>query len=299
MQKSNVYAIVTDRIIQQLQKGIIPWRQTWSNKGAICNLISKKPYNGFNSMLLAAGAYSQPWFLTFKQCYALGGTIRSGEHGWPVIFWKRSYQLNDGSYSDGKTLTPAQRLTSQVSYLLRYYRVWNVTQCDGIDSHIPPLSTVIHNPIQEAEAIIRGYKTSPPIKRGGNQAFYSPNLDFVQMPVQDAFESSAAYYTVLFHELTHSTGHSKRLNRKEVANATIQFASCDYSKEELVAEMGACFLSNHAGILFESTIQNSASYIQSWISKLQNEPMMLVNASAKAQAAANYILNITTTMPEQ
>lgn len=290
--RNDVYRIITDRIIEQLQKGVVPWRQSWGNCGAPSNLFSHKKYNGFNSMLLASAGFKKPYYITFKQCLQLGGKINTGEHGWPVIYWKVSYLTPSGKYIDGKLLTAEQRLKYQKRFLLRYYKVWNVEQCTGIEQHIPAESTREPESITSADNIVANFVNAPTIEHTGSQAYYAPTMDLVRMPEPHQFKSNETYYTTLFHELIHSTGHAKRLDRKGVSDRTVHFGSYEYSKEELVAELGACFLANHAGFLTNDLVSDSASYINGWCKKLDSEPQLIINASAKAQQAADYILNI-------
>ena len=290
--QNKVYQIITDRIIAQLETGVVPWHRTWSDIGAAHNLISHKPYRGFNAMLLGMAPFKSAHWLTHKQCTALGGHVNKGQKGWPVIFWKFSYKLPNGSYSEGTTLTPSQRKLYEKFCVLRYYTVFNSEQCEVISQHVPsPIKRSV-NQIEGCENIIKNYINCPTIVHGGHQPYYSPSLDYVRMPEQSAFISPEAYYATLFHELTHSTGHAKRLNREGITSHKANFGSCEYSKEELIAELGNCFLINHAGILSDSLFENSASYIQSWIKVLQNNPQMIIQASSKAQQAVDYILNI-------
>ncbi|HNU47834.1 MAG TPA: zincin-like metallopeptidase domain-containing protein [Bacteroidia bacterium] len=176
--------------------------------------------------------------------------------------------------------------------MLRYYTVFNSEQCEGIAQHVPAPFQRVVNHIEACETILKNYTSCPPIVHRGNQPYYSPQSDYVCMPEQTKFITTEAYYATLFHELTHSTGHAKRLNREGITSHKANFASCEYSKEELIAELGNCFLINHAGLLSDSLFENSASYIQSWISVLEDNPQMIIQASAKAQQAVDYILNV-------
>lgn len=282
MAKVSVYEVVTERIIAALEKGVVPWRMPWRRRGASNipkNLHSKKEYRGVNIFLLGAQGYASPWWLSYKQCAAKGGQVRKGEKSTPVIFWK---------VTDSKTkVTKSGKPEKQ--FILRYYNVFNVAQCDGLDVPEEPKvgDELTFNPIEECERIVLSYKTIPAIDHGGSRACYSPTFDRVHMPDKETFNSVEEYYSTLFHELIHSTGHEKRLNRDGIMNP-IRFGSHDYSFEELVAECGAAFLCAQAGII-DHTLDNSAAYIQSWIKKLKSEPKWLVEASSKAAKAADYI----------
>lgn len=279
-----VHQIITDRIIELLKKGTVPWQKPWQGGEQLPrNLVSKKPYRGVNVFLLHAMSYESPYWLTYKQAQELGGNVKHGEHATPVVFWKWLDKTDD----DGNV--------KQVP-MLRYYSVFNASQCEGIEKHLPATSTTTaqHNPIPEAEAIVANMPKRPDIRHGQGRAYYSPGLDFVGMPVKESFKSSEGYFDTLFHELTHSTGHESRLARKGVSGTEGNwgsFGSGLYAKEELVAEMGAAFLCGHVGIV-DRTIDNSAAYIASWLQRLSDDPKLVVNAAAQAQKAADFILGI-------
>jgi antirestriction protein ArdC len=179
---------------------------------------------------------------------------------------------------------------------LRYYSVFNVAQCEGIPpDKIPAVNgrKREHAPLEQAEQIVAAMPKRPVIQPKWARAFYSPDQDFVGMPEIELFRSPEDYHSVLFHELTHSTGHESRLNRKGVTGSDglwSSFGSQAYSQEELVAEMGAAFLCGQAGIV-ERTIDNSAAYVNSWLARLKGDSRLVVQASAQAQRAADYILN--------
>jgi antirestriction protein ArdC len=277
-----VYQVITDRVIALLQQGTVPWQKPWQGAElAPQNLVSRKPYRGVNVFLLHAMHYTSPFWLTFKQAQELGGHVRKGEKACPVVFWKWLDVERDGD----KERVP----------FLRYYSVFNVAQCEGIEAHVPSATGPKreHSPVEAAERIVADMPKRPLIKHGQAQAFYHPSDDFVGMPSPEQFRSGEGYYSVLFHELTHSTGHESRLARKGVAGSEGQwsaFGSQSYSKEELVAEMGAAFLCGQAGIV-ERTIENSASYIANWLSKLKDDAKLVVQAAAQAQKAADFILD--------
>ncbi len=280
MQKKDAYQVITDRICELLEKGEIPWEKPW-NAGADMprNLVSKKEYRGVNPFLLSAMRFTSPFWLTFKQVKKLGGGVKAGEKGTPVVFWKWI------EYEDKETGEK-----EKVPFL-RYYTIFNLTQCAGIpEEKIPALEekTRSFNPIEEAERIVSGMPQRPTIEHIESQAYYRPSNDKVNLPKKELFKSNEEYYSTLFHELTHSTGHESRLNRKGIIELN-SFGSHNYSKEELCAEMGSAFLCGEAGIV-ERIIENSAGYIQGWLKRLRSDKKFLVHAAAQAQKASDFIL---------
>lgn len=276
----NVYEIITERITSMLEQGEIPWKKSWNaSTQAPSNLVTGKEYSGINTFVLLSARYQSPYWLTFKQATAKGGTVKKGEKGFPVIFWKIDKQTDEETGKE-KTIP-----------LLRYYTVFNVAQVDGL-ANVP--ATEIYTAsedgrqeIQAAELIVANMPNRPQIVHGFTRACYSPSADRVQMPVSITFDGQAGYYSVLFHELTHSTGHVDRLNRN--LGEIRAFGDEEYSKEELIAEFGAAFLCAEAGIS-PAVISNQAAYIQGWLKALKNDSRLLICAAAQAQKAAGFIL---------
>lgn len=280
---NKVYQIITDQIIKRLEQGVIPWHKPWIGVDCPANLISKKEYKGINVFLLAVQNYSSPYWLTFNQCKQLGGMVKKGAKSTMIVFWK----LNKGYEIDKET----GEKRSKMIPILRYYRVFNVEQCENINpDKIPEVNqNPDFEPLEVCEAVIDNMPNRPDIKHEESRAYYHPRFDFVNMPKRESFDTEAFYYSVLFHELGHSTGHKSRLDRPGITGGTY-FGSCDYSKEELVAEMTAAFLCGHCQIE-QQTIDNSAAYIKSWLKSLKNDPKMVVQAAAQAQKASDYILD--------
>jgi len=270
---ASVYEIVTSRILAELERGEIPWRKPWRVLPP-ANLISKKPYRGINVFLLALAGYGSQYWLTYRQAQALGGNVRRGEHGSKIVFWK--FDRFETETADGET-------EERKSAFLRYYTVFNLEQTEGLKAllALPPAF-----PIESAEAIAAGMPNPPAFEQDA-QAAYIPSRDTVAMPSRTAFESPAEYYSTLFHELTHSTGHAKRLAR-DGFDTPQKFGSESYSREELIAEMGSAMLCGIAGIE-QATISNSAAYLQSWIKRLKADSRLVVSAASAAQKAADYI----------
>lgn len=281
MAKTSVYKMVTDRIIAQLNQGIIPWEKPWTgiSSGAY-NRITKKPYSLVNQMILEHnGEYA-----TFKQWSNLGGKIKKGSKSEFVVFWKiqKKTETND----KGEEVTKSYPI-------LRYYNVFHISQVDGVEPLEKPEWNNVES-IKEADRIISEY-----VKRTGlsfceevsNRAFYSPSMDKVVVPMKEQFKHSNEYYATTFHELTHSTGHESRLNRL-YRGRDAAFGSEEYSKEELVAEIGSATILNMLGIETERTFRNNVAYIQSWIQVLKNDERFVVSASSKAGKAVDYIMGV-------
>jgi len=277
----NVYEVINKRIMELLENGIVPWKKPWkAASGMPRNLVSKKEYRGVNVFMLSCMPYGSPYWMTFKQIKEKGGHVRQGEKATPVIFWK----WLERSDPDGVTETRNGMIP-----MLRYYNVFNLEQTEGIPIPEPKVINNPFNPIENAEQILAGMPLKPNIFHGGNKACYSPTKDTIQLPTQYSFSLPEEYYCTAFHELIHSTGHTIRIGRISILEPTY-FGSHDYSKEELVAEMGAAFLCGYTGIE-QKTIENSAAYIQGWLKVLKRDKTMLVHAAAQAQKGADYILN--------
>lgn len=279
MKGFDIYQTVTNLIIERLEKGIIPWSMPWKGTDSMPrNLISRKPYRGFNFWYLLSFDFSQPYFLTFNQAKQLGASIKKGARSYMVVYWKML------EYKDEDELKEVP--------MLRYYWVFHIDDVEGISPDKIPSEDKIDygfNPIESCDRIVSEWDDSPEIETGKNKACYIPSVDQVHMPDAKTFYKDEAYYSTLFHELVHSTGHSKRLNRHKTY-ANHHFGSRDYSQEELVAEMGAAYLCGISGIEM-ATLDNSAAYIQGWLKKLRNDKRFIVSASNLAQHAVDYILN--------
>lgn len=283
------YEKVTNALIESLQSGVAPWRKPWTGTVPM-NGETHRPYRGINTLVLGCAPFADPRWLTWNAIQRLGGKVRKGERSRPIVFWK-FWEVHDESTGEIIDRVP----------ILRYYSVFNVEQTDGL--RLTPLSDLIptanHSPIAAAEAIVANMTQRPMIQHGQQGAYYAPLLDKVGMPDRERFGRIEAYYSTLYHELAHSTGHSSRLNRDEVVKAT-RFGGEDYSREELVAEFTAAFLCNHAGI--DSTREQSAAYLGSWLKALRNDVRMAVWAAGRAQKAADYILGLNPddaeTLPE-
>jgi antirestriction protein ArdC len=279
----NVYQIITDRILKQLEAGTVPWHKPWSVSGPggpPRNLLSNRPYRGINVWILASSGYASPYWLTFRQAHELGGHVRKGESGTPVVFWKFGTRMVE----DG------ENMIEKPSVLCRYYPVFNVSQCESLRLQPAPEPVPQIDPIENCEQIVTEWLGKPAIRYGSSQASYNRTHDLVQMPDRPTFDNAEEFYSTLFHELTHSTGHPLRLNRPSLTEFE-RFGDENYSAEELVAEIGAAFLCGFAGIE-NRTINNSAAYLRSWLEVLKKDSRLVLVAAGQAQKAVDLILNL-------
>lgn len=270
----DIYKEVTVRIIAQLENGVIPWQKPWIACGNAVSHTTGKAYSLLNQMLLGRpGEY-----LTFAQCQKEGGKVKKGEKSSMVVFWKFIEQEDEDTHEK-----------KQVPFL-RYYNVFHIDQCEGLKAKHQPELLNTANADEAAESIIAAYIQRSGVRvihESGDRAYYTPFTDRVVLPNIEQFAETAEYYSTAFHELTHSTGHASRLNRLE---KTAFFGTEAYSKEELVAEIGAATLVNAAGLETSSSFRNSAAYIQNWLKVLKDDKRFIVSAAGKAEKAVALIL---------
>ena len=270
----DLFKIITDRMVAEMEQGIIPWQKPWLAAGAAISHTTGKPYSLLNQMLLGrAGKY-----LTFKQVQQEGGYVRKGEKSSMVVFWKWIDKEDEET-----------REVKQIPFL-RYYNVFHVDQCEGITAKHNANHPHNANTDAAAEAIIVDYVRREGVHMEhveGDRAFYRPSTDSITLPLLAQFAETAEYYGTAFHEMVHSTGHTKRLNRLD---ATAFFGSESYSKEELIAEIGAAALVNHVGLETDKSFSNNAAYVQNWLQALKTDKRFIVSAAGKAEKAVDYIL---------
>lgn len=279
----NTYEVVTQRVIEAIEtKKTLPWRRPWRThnlKGKVpTNLSSKKQYHGINVFLLSMMGFNSPYWVTFKQAKALGGSVCKGEKGTPVVYWSILEKRNE----ETKELEKIP--------FIKHSMVFNLEQCEGLEIPIDDSETQPKiDPIESCETVVKNFSDKPKIVEREQQAYYRISDDIVNMPRRDSFESAEAMYDTLFHELIHSTAHPSRLDRKSGSLVSF-FGSETYSKEELIAQMGSSFLCAMAGI-DAVTFDDSVSYLQGWVSAFKEKPKMIIEAASQAQKAVDYILN--------
>ena len=275
----DIYSQITDRIITALEQGVILWHKPWIGGSSGCISYSTgKPYSLLNHILLGGQSGE---YITFKQATLAGGHVRKGEKSKFVVFWKPYEKLDEETGEITK------------HFYLKYYNVFHLDQCEGISSRwassVHPATDL--EPDAAADAVIRDYKDRSGITlqiTESDRAYYRPSTDTVVVPQLSQYQTQAEFYSTLFHELTHSTGHHSRLDRITDVAA---FGSHEYSKEELCAELGAAFLVNHCGLESEASFRNNAAYIQGWLKALKNDKRLIVSAAGQAERAVNLILN--------
>lgn len=284
----DIYQEVTNKITDLLSQGIIPWHRPWmGTKAGAVSYTTRRPYSLLNQMLLTGSGE----YITFNECKKLGGKIKKGAKSSMVVFWKM-YPRQKRDLTGAAVLNADGEPKIERIPILRYYRVFNVKDCEGITPHEQP-EEPITNPIEEGERVIAEYLeresglTFRPCL--SNRAYYSPSLDTVVVPELSQYDKPNKYYATTFHELTHSTLKESRCNR-EADNKNAHFGNKDYSQEELVAELGCAYLMASCGIDTPETVTNSAAYIQGWLEALINDKKMIVGAAGSAEYAAEYIL---------
>lgn len=270
--QNQIYEKITAQFIEALNKGIVPWKKPFTSNA---NFVTKKEYQGINSLATACRDFECPYWITFKQANDLGGRIKKGEKGTIIAYWQCKDRVVENDLGEEET---------KKGFLLRYSTIFNLEQTEGINWEVEATGKITTS----AQSIVANYKDAPEIFYKEDRAFYSPLRDIVNMPKKGKFSSLEEFYCTLFHELVHSTGHISRLDRAELCNMNY-FGDHSYSKEELVAEIGAAFLCHEAGIL-NATMANSEAYISGWAKALGNDPRMIMEAAGKARRAVELIL---------
>lgn len=286
--KVDTYEIITNQILSKLKQGVIPWKRVWNPNRIPENPITNRKYRGLNSLILSFEGRDCPFYATYKQIVSKGGTVKKGTKGIPLMYWN----MHVPKEYKNKGLTEEQLKQHQIPFL-KYFTVFNLEDTEGIE--IPDYSNkaIDFQPIEKCESVVKEWEGCPEIKHSGDKAFYRPIEDIVYMPNQDTFKSKELYYSTLFHELAHSTGHKARLNR----DLSHKFGSKEYAKEELIAELASAFICSDLGIDNSNTndinmLDNTTAYIQSWIQVLSDDNKMLIQASSKARKAADMILSV-------
>ena len=287
IRRDNLYREITTKIIAELEQGIVPWVQPWTSNSQLCpfglptNGLTRRSYSGINILLLWAAleecSFVSPYWVTFKQCIAMGGSVKKGQKGTHVCFADKFVPEKEKARAEQEGDAP-----SSVSFLKRY-TVFNAEQCEGLPKGLLVLAAPRQacEIVPEAEALIGA--TGADFRIGGDQAFYVPSEDFIRIPHQTSFTNQINYYRTAFHELSHWTGHKSRLDR----NLTTKFGTQDYAREELVAELSTAFVCASLGIV--PTVRH-ADYIGNWLEVLKEDSKAIVRAASLASKACDYIL---------
>lgn len=294
----DIYSEVTDRIIEQLEAGFIPWSKPWTgiSDGAISRATGRA-YSLINQMLLnRPGEY-----VTFKQCKDEGGHVKKGAKSKFVVFWK--VYRREKKDSGGAVIKDADGKPVMESIpVLRYFNVFHIDDCEGITAKYPNGARNTAHIDGDADSVLHGYVDREGIDleiKQSDRAYYSPSFDRIVLPRVDQFDNTSEFYSTAFHEATHSTGHKSRLNRFTGEAANAAFGSETYSKEELVAEIGAACILHELNMETSDSFRNSAAYIQSWLKVLKNDKRMIISAASRAEKAVKLILNINDSSTEE
>ena len=308
-EKFDVKTMVADKLIAEMEKGVIPWERPWMLGGdAAYNRMTERSHPGQNYSFLNSMMLNKPGeYASFKQWQQCGARVKKGEQSSIVVFWSQKlYQAKNAAGekqfdSDGNPVMKPM-------WFLKYYRVFHIDQVENAETGAPmqPLRPVPIMPdkavrVENAEQMIKAYleKYKIGFRENDTQAYYSPATDSVAVPPREAFKSTEERYSTIFHELTHSTGHKSRLNREGITAPNARFGTAVYSKEELVAEMGAAILLHTLGMATEHTDTNSAAYLQSWLKALKNNKNWIVDAASKADKAATLIRTLNIAVAEK
>ena len=289
---TKINEIITQKIIEKIEKAIsngevLPWNKPWTCNTIPVNYITQRPYRGVNCLLLDSGEYVTWSQICDLQKQNAQVKLRKGSKSQMVVFFsfkettKEVVNPTNGAIEQKEVRIP----------FLRYYKVFNISDVDGVS----PRRVIVqnaHTPVEQAESIIKDYTQREKIQlihSNGDKACYSPVSDTITLPPKESFINSSEYYSTLFHELTHSTGNAKRLGR--ISNQTY-FGDEAYSKEELVAEMGAAMLCGQCGIDNSTTLDNSVAYLQGWLKAIRDDITLIISASSKAQKAVDFLLGV-------
>lgn len=326
MTNTDIARKIVDRMTEIIDReGYLPWAKPWSNEGAKVRVLdgettvtvpvkfwsrSGKPYTGVNPLILELSGHTGE-FITWNQAKTEGGKVKKGAKGWPVVYWNMVRKQTGDTDADGNPIVKTYPM-------LKYYTVFSLDDVEGLETkhHPDPVTYTLpkwhYEPVAgidessyhpAAESVVAGYlsraKTlSLSRENHSDRAFYRPSTDDVVVPSVTQFKEIGEYYSTLFHELGHSTGHSSRLNRFSGEAANAAFGSEEYSKEELVAEITAASILSVLGLESGNSFRNSAAYVQSWAGHIKDDPMMFVSAAGKAEKAIDFILGTSVITPD-
>ncbi len=271
---------ITDGIISQLEQGAAPWVKPWRSlrsqpgAGMPYNPASGTQYRGANYFWLGMQPFVMPWFVTYKQAQALGGNVKPGQKGTPVVYW--NVHRKEATGDNGEKVTSAYAF-------IKHYWVFNVEQCEGLTlPAIPEPEPAAFDQEPAVMSLVDRLGLAGGLTHAGDSAFFVPSRDSITMPPMAAFKDAASYHATLLHESIHATGHKSRLDRLTPS----RYGSSEYAYEELVAELGAAMLCAHLGI--DGDLRH-AGYIESWLKALRNDKKFILSAAGKAQAAMDWL----------
>lgn len=276
--------MVAQRVLEELEKGVAPWNQPWFGSDRFVSHINGKHYSLLNCMLLGRpGEYA-----TFNQISKEGGKVKKGAKSKIVVYWNPVKKEEVGDDGEKKV---------KMYFILKYYRVFNLNDCEGMKKKYlnDDDTKFIHEEVKSAEDIVKGYcDANPTLKivrdEKSGRAYYRPSEDLIQVPMMEQFKDVEEFYSTLFHEMTHSTGHWSRLGRFKESGCVAAFGGEDYGKEELIAELGAAALCGKCGIETRDSFRNSAAYLKGWTEAIKGNPELIVAAAGKADKAVEFIL---------
>ena len=275
----DVHQIISGRVIEFLEQGTVPWRIPWTQAGVPKNLITGRAYRGINTMLLASLGYERNLFVTSKQLKEINASIRPDEKPHLVTYW---------NYSDRETAAKEEAGTKRQG-MLRYYLVYNIAQCVGIPEELVKPVEPVNFPVLACEKIVEEMLQKPSIRHKDPEAYYDCLDDYVNMPKQKSYVNDEAYFSVLFHELAHSTGHHTRLDRMGLVQMS-EYGGNEFSQEELIAEMATGYLHSLTGIT--GTYKHYTEHIEGWAGRMRCDKHLAINAATQAQRAVDFILNV-------
>ena len=280
----DVYELVTGMIIDELEKGVVPWQKPWIGMGGAVSHSTGKPYSLVNQLMVGEpGEYA-----TFKQVSDAKGKVKKGAKSKPIIYYKPivlDAKNMDGTVQFDDDGNPVKKT---IPYI-QYFRVFNLKDCEGIEPKWlnDNVDRVIPS-IEAGEAALMDYINTSGVGLNVNEvneASYSPFFDRIKIPSIDRFLTSEDYYATAFHEAVHSTGHPKRLGRFKADGGGASFGSESYSKEELIAEIGACATLNRLGINNDNVFKNNVAYISSWLKRMKDDKKLIIEAASRAEGA--------------
>lgn len=296
--KFDIYEHINQVVIEGLEKEGLQWFKSWKDNEGPINRATKTRYNGINvfwlNWICRSRDYAHNQWLSFKQITDLGGKLIKGSKSTEIFYYTQTFfhkGLNKWFSTEQQLVAAGSSVASpEVTkhMVLRYFNVFNIAQTTGIEPLGFDTTEVIPN--EAAETIVDGYCAAQNLRitHDDASAYYSPKMDYVNMPEQDTFVCSDSYYKVLFHELAHSTGHSTRLNREGITNISF-FGTDTYAKEELIAEISAMYMVGQLGLNPKDDLNNSQAYIKGWVSKLKEHKYECVSAMTQAAKAVEYI----------